>query len=202
MTIDTPLEFASKVSERMSIQGATLLDVVTVKDQQSMKFEIASIAFVGLRTLLRDTTGGMAVVVSEFKEMRRAVKRPPRTRKAVLISNQLGKANATDLTRAARWGTLFLEGGEDVYEGMIFGESYKDVDIDTNISHVYRPIAGQGKTEKGVGSWPVREMKLEQAITFIQDDEKVEVTPKRVVMRKAFLNPAERKAAARKAIRV
>lgn len=202
VTIETPLDFASKVSERMSMQGATLVDVQTLKDLQTQKYEVASIAFLGQRAWVRDTTGGTAVVVSEFKEMRRAAPRPPRTRKGVLISSKNGTANPTDLTKVTRMGTLFIAGGEDVYQGMIFGESYKDVDIDTNISHVYKPIVGQGKTDQGVGSFQVRDIKLEQAMTFIQDDEKVEVTPKRIVMRKAFLDPSERKQAVRKAARV
>lgn len=202
VTIDIHLDYAGSVGERMSTLGSTVVDVQTVKDQQTLKYEAASIALLGFRTWLRELTGGTAVVVAEFKEMRRAVPRPPRTRNGVLISNQLGQASPTDLTKVSRRCTLFIDGGAEVYPGMIFAESAKDIDEDTNISHPYRPIAGQGKTDKGVGTFTVKEMKLEQAMTFIQDDEKVEVTPKRISMRKAILDPSERKAAKKKEKRV
>merc|ERR1719424_1237192 len=97
----------------------------------------------GMRTWLRDITGGTAVLVSEFKEMRPAAPRPPRTRNGVLVSNQAGIANPTDLLAKSKTGSIFIDGGTEVYQGMIFGESYKDKDVDTNISHVYKPIVGQ-----------------------------------------------------------
>jgi len=202
VTIDTHLDFASHIIERMSTQGATVVDVQTVRDLQTMKFEVASIALLGFRTWLRELSGGTAMVVSEFKEMRPAAPPPPKTRNGVLISNRLGVANPTDLAKNSKLGTIFIEGGSPVYEGMIFGECHKELDIATNISHEYKPIAGQGETRKGVIPFQIREMKLEQAIAYIQEDEKVEVTPKRICLRKAILDPAERKAAVKKAAKI
>jgi len=80
----------------------------------------------------------------------------------------------------------------DVYPGMIFGESSDVLDIDTNISRKHDGYEA-AKTMK-----PIKEMFLEQALCYIQEDEQVEVTPKRIVMRKTILDLGERKLAAKK----
>merc|ERR550537_1492488 len=99
-----------------------------------MKFEASASAFLGLRSWLREATGGTAVVVSEFKEMRPAGAPPPRTRNGVLVCNTAGIATAVDLSKAQKLGTLFISEGLEVYPGMIFGETQDFNDIDTNIS--------------------------------------------------------------------
>mmetsp|Transcript_13921 Transcript_13921/g.39628 ORF Transcript_13921/g.39628 Transcript_13921/m.39628 type:complete len:679 (-) Transcript_13921:719-2755(-) len=198
VTIDVHLDFASHAVERLNSLGANVHDIQTVGQQQTLKCEIATMAFLGFRSWLRELTGGTAMVVAEFKEMRRAAPPPLKGRHGSLISSQLGTANPIDLSSKSKLGTIFIPGGAEVYPGMIFGESFKDLDVETNISKPYKPIAGQGKTDKGVIHFHVKDMKLEQAIGYIQSDEKVEVTPKRVTLRKALLDPAERKAAMKK----
>jgi len=190
--IEVGLEHSSAVMERMATQGAKVLDVATSGERQTLLFEVATASFLGLRTWLREITGGTAVVVSEFKELRPSGPPPPRTRNGVLVANTAGIATAVDLAKAGRLGTLFIAEGTEVYCGMIFGESAEMLDIDTNIS---RKHDGYQKA----GSIATQEKKLEQALTYILDDEKVEVTPKRVVMRKAILDLSERKVAAKAA---
>merc|ERR1719456_1628690 len=103
-------------------------------ERQTLKFECATASFLGMRAWLREATGGSAVVISEFKDMRPAGPPPPRTRNGVLIANTAGIATAVDLSKAQRLGTLFIPDGVEVYPGMIFGESGDTTDIDTNIS--------------------------------------------------------------------
>merc|ERR1719379_1948128 len=116
-------EHASAIIERMSSRGANVSDMQSNGDKQVMKFEMATAGFLGMRTWIREASGGTAVVHSEYLELRPAGPPPPRTRNGVLVSNSAGVATAVDLSKAARLGTLFIPEGVDVYPGMIFGES-------------------------------------------------------------------------------
>mmetsp|Transcript_67143 Transcript_67143/g.140254 ORF Transcript_67143/g.140254 Transcript_67143/m.140254 type:complete len:694 (+) Transcript_67143:108-2189(+) len=196
VTIEVENEHSSIVIERLSARGAKVSDVRTEGERQSMKFEVTTAAMMGIRGWLRDATGGTATVVSEFLEMRPQGPPPARERNGVLVSNTSGVATPVDLGKAARLGTIFIQDGLEVYPGMIFGESGDQNDIDTNIS---RPHDGY---QKAASRAPAQEKTLEQALTYILDDEKVEVTPKRIVMRKAILDPNERKTAAKMAAKM
>lgn len=195
VTVEAALNQGSVVMERMSTQGAKALDMNLVGDMQVMKFELPSIAFLGMRTWIREATGGTASVVSEFLEMRTAGPPPPRTRNGVLISNTLGYASPIDLNKASKMGIIFIEEGSDVYPGMIFGETKGLLDIETNIN---RPHDGY---KAAAGMVPPAIKILEQALCYIQEDEKVEVTPKRISMRKAILDSSERKLAEKKKLK-
>jgi len=192
--IDCGNEHSSIVIERMSARGAKVVDVQSAAgDRQTMRFEIATSSFMGMRSWLRDASGGTATIVSEFKDMKPVGPAPPRERNGVLISNCSGISTLVDLGKASRLGSLFVGEGTEVYPGMIFGECSDDKDIDTNIA---RKHDGYQKA----ASFPApQEKKLEQALTYVLDDEKVEVTPKRIVMRKVILDPNERKNAAKQA---
>jgi len=186
---------SSAVIEKMAIRGAKVLDMQSVNDRQILKFEISTAAFLGMRTWLREFTGGTAAVVSMLIDHRPQGPPAPRERNGVLISNTLGIATPVDLGKVAKLGTLFINEGVEVYPGMIFGETNDLTDIETNIS---RPHDGY---QKASGRSPAQEKKLEQALTYILEDEKVEVTPKRIVMRKAILDANERKNAAKQALK-
>jgi len=186
VTIEVQAEHSSAVIERMANMNGKLLDMTTSETSQSLRFEVSTSGFMGMRTFLREVTGGTAVIHSEFKEMRPQGPPAPRKRNGVLISNTLGTATAVDLSKAGRLGTLFIPEGVEVYPGMIFGEHNDSNDVDTNIARKHDGY-------RSAGSIAAVEKHLEQALTYILDDEKLEVTPKRVVMRKALLDASERK---------
>jgi len=194
VNIESNNEHSSVVIERMSVRGAKVIDVNGVAgDRQAMRFEISTAAFIGMRSWLREVSGGTATVVAEFKEMQPMGPAPAKERNGVLISNSSGVASSVDLSKASRLGTLFLGEGVDIYPGLIFGESKSNDDIDTNIARKHDGY-------RAAGGYPTpAEKKLEQALTYILEDEKVEVTPKRIVMRKVILDANERKNAARQA---
>jgi len=190
--IEVENDHASIVIERMSTRGANVEEMVTLGQRQVLKFEASASSMLGMRTWLREVTGGTAVVVSEFKDMRPAGPAPPRTRNGVLVANTAGIATSVDLSKAGRLGTLFISEGIEVYPGMIFGENTDGTDIDTNLSRKHDGY-------KAAGAIITHEKKLEQALTYILEDEQVEVTPKRIVMRKMILDANERKTAAKAA---
>mmetsp|Transcript_1343 Transcript_1343/g.1809 ORF Transcript_1343/g.1809 Transcript_1343/m.1809 type:complete len:181 (+) Transcript_1343:2-544(+) len=179
----------------MSIRGAKVIDMQTVGERQTIHLEAATASMLGLRSWLREVTGGTATVVSDFKELRPEGPKPPKDRNGVLIANTAGVSTSVDLGKVARMGKLFITEGVEVYQGMIFGENSGQGDIDTNIARKHDGY-------QTAANFSCAEKRLEEALSYILDDEKLEVTPKRIAMRKAVLDANERrilaKAAAKK----
>lgn len=192
-TIEVDTEHASVVIERMATRNAKMLDMNVTGERQTLRFEVATKALLGMRSWLREASGGTAIVVSEHLGMRPLGPALPRLRNGVLVVNTAGIAQPVDLAKASRLGTIFIQEGVDVYPGMIFGEATDTADIDTNISRKHDGYQKAGTMP------PPQEKHLEQALTYIEEDEKVEVTPKRIVMRKVILDANLRKAAAKQA---
>jgi GTP-binding protein len=115
-------------------------------------------------------------------------------RNGVLMSNVPGEAVAYALWNLEDRGPMFIPAGVKVYEGMIIGEHNRGNDLEVNPLKAKQltNIRAAGKDE-AIRLTPPRRMSLEQAIAYIQDDELVEVTPKSIRLRKAILDPNERK---------
>jgi GTP-binding protein len=112
----------------------------------------------------------------------------------VMVSNDVGDSTAYSLFGLQDRGTLFIGNGEKVYEGMIVGENSKDNDLVVNVVRAKQltNIRSAGADE-ALTLIPPRKMSLEQAMSYIEDDELVEVTPKNIRLRKRFLKENERK---------
>jgi GTP-binding protein len=118
----------------------------------------------------------------------------PGRRNGALVSNDTGQTVAYALWYLEERGTLFVDPGEDVYEGMVIGENSRSEDLDVNPLKEKKlsNVRSSGKDE-AIRLTPPRRMTLEQAIAYIDDDELVEVTPAAIRVRKQFLDPNERK---------
>ena len=119
-------------------------------------------------------------------------------RQGVLISMENGVSVAYALWNLEERGKLFIGAQEQVYTGMVIGEHSRDNDLEVN------PLKGKkltnvraSGTDEAVRLTPPVRMSLEEAIAYIDDDELVEVTPKNIRLRKRYLDPHERKRAAR-----
>jgi GTP-binding protein len=114
--------------------------------------------------------------------------------KGVLVSNSPGNAVAYALFFLEERGTLFVSPGDPVYEGMIMGEHNKGNELDVNPTKAKQltNMRASGKDEN-IKLSPPRVIALEQALSYIQDDELVEVTPDAIRLRKKYLDPNTRK---------
>ncbi|MEQ9558400.1 MAG: translational GTPase TypA, partial [Rhodospirillales bacterium] len=114
----------------------------------------------------------------------------------VLIANAGGQSVAFALANLEERGFMFIGSGEAVYEGMIIGENARPNDLEVNPmkSKQLTNMRASGKDD-AIRLTPPRRLTLEQAISYIDDDERVEVTPKSIRLRKAILDPNERKKA-------
>ncbi len=121
-------------------------------------------------------------------------------RRGVLISTGDGEAVEYALHNLEERGVLFVEPGERVYRGMIVGEHSRGTDLEVNPLKTKQltNIRAAGKDE-GIRLTPPRRLRLEEAISYIAEDELVEVTPNSIRLRKALLDPHARKRAQRRA---
>ena len=148
---------------------------------------------------LNDTrgTGVMSRLFHSYAPQKGAI---PGRRNGVLISNATGKSVPFALWNLEDRGVIFIGGGVEVYEGMIIGEHSRGNDLEVNPmkSKKLTNIRASGSDEAVRLTTP-RTLKLEEAISYIDDDELVEVTPQHIRLRKRLLNPHDRKKESRRA---
>lgn len=119
-------------------------------------------------------------------------------RNGVLISNGLGEAVAYALFNLQDRGIMFVNAQDKVYEGMIVGENSRDNDLDVNVlkGKQLTNVRASGADE-AIRLTPPKKMTLEDMMSYIAEDELVEVTPQSLRLRKLFLSPNDRKKSSR-----
>ncbi|VWX46865.1 translational GTPase TypA [Novosphingobium sp. 9U] len=200
VVIDVDDEYSGTVVEKMNIRKGEMTDMrPSGGGKTRITFSAPSRGLIGYHgEFLSDTRG--TGIMNRLFEKYDAHKGPiPGRKNGVLISNGAGEANAYALGPLEERGVLFVGVGEPLYEGMIIGENAKPDDLEVNPmkSKQLTNFRSTGKDD-AIRLTPPRVMTLEQAIAYIDDDEMVEVTPKSIRLRKAILDPNERKKASRK----
>jgi GTP-binding protein len=110
-----------------------------------------------------------------------------------LVADRPGIATAYAIWNLQERGEIFIDPGEQVYEGMIIGENARPADLDVNVTKEKKQTNMRASTaDEAVRLVPPRRLGLEQAIEFINDDELVEVTPKSIRVRKRILQQNQR----------
>jgi GTP-binding protein len=197
--IDVDSEFSGIVIEKMSLRKAELADMrPSGGDKTRLVFHAPSRGLIGYHGEFLTDTRGSGVMNRLFHGWAPWKGEIPGRRNGALISNEKGQSTAYALWNLEERGKMFIADGEDVYEGMIIGENSRGEDLDVN------PLKGKKLTnvrasgkDETIRLTPPRRLTLEQAIAWIEDDELVEVTPAAIRLRKAYLDPNERKRHAR-----
>ncbi len=160
-----------------------------------MEFHIASRALLGFRNELLRMTRGTGVMSQIFHEYQPFKGEIPHRSAGVLISHGPGQAVAYGLWGLQDRGEIFLHPGVDIYEGMLVGVNNKGNDLVVNAIREKKltNIRAAGSDE-AIHLISPRDMTLEFALEFIEDDELVEVTPKNIRLRKRYLTDNERRA--------
>lgn len=200
VVIDVDDEYAGTVVEKMAIRKAEMTDMrPSGGGKTRITFSAPSRGMIGYHgEFLSDTRG--TGIMNRLFEKYGPHKGPIEGRKnGVLISNGSGEANAYALGPLEERGILMVGVGEKLYEGMIIGENAKPEDLEVNPmkSKQLTNFRASGKDD-AVRLTPPWKLTLEQAIAYIDEDEMVEVTPLNIRLRKAILDPHERKKARRK----
>ena len=163
-------------------------------------FIAPSRGLIGFLGVLRNDTRGTGVMSRVFHGYGPYRGPLEDRRRGVLISTGDGEAVEYALHNLEERGVLFVEPGERVYRGMIVGEHNRGNDLEVNPLKTKQltNIRAAGKDD-GIRLTPPRRLRLEEAISYIADDELVEVTPNSIRLRKALLDPHARKRAQRSA---
>ncbi|MCC7192920.1 MAG: translational GTPase TypA [Phycisphaeraceae bacterium] len=197
LVIDCPADCQNSV---MALVGERRAELVKMDAKSGaagfvhMEFTIPARGLIGLRSRMLTATQGRAVmhhVFEDYENMRGSV---PQRQAGVMVATETGRVTAYALDGLYDRGFFFVKPGEQVYEGQIVGEHCKDNDITVNVVKM-KPMSNMRTTSKDEAAKirPAREISLESALEYIQEDEIVEITPKAVRMRKRKLKEADRK---------
>ncbi len=195
-------EHQGTVMELLSARRGTLTDMTQQEAGKiRMVFRAPARGLIGLYGELVQATRGSAIMHRVFLEYAPHAGPIASRPRGALISNAAGRAVAYALWNLEDRGRLFIAPGEEVYPGMIIGEHNRPQDLEVNPLKTKKltNIRAAMKDDNVLLTPPLR-MGLEDALTYIADDELVEVTPAAIRLRKRFLDPHERKRAARQTI--
>ncbi|PYZ98259.1 translational GTPase TypA [Alteribacter lacisalsi] len=193
--VDVPEDYTGAVMESLGERKGEMIDMVNKGDGQvRMDFVVPSRGLIGYTTEFMAQTKGYGILNHTFDGYRPVADgQVGGRRQGVLVSMETGKATSYGMLAIEDRGTLFLEPGTEIYEGMIVGEHSRDNDLSVNITKVKQQNNIRSATkESTVTMKRPKLLTLEEALEFLNDDEYCEVTPESIRLRKKVLNKAMR----------
>ena len=194
LVIEAPQVAVGAVMELVGNRRAECLKMESNGITSHIEFTIPARGLIGLRNRLMTATSGEAIAHHNFHEY--APNRGPIPGRAsgVLISNETGRVTGHALEALQDRGILFVAPGDEVYEGQVVGEHCRDNDLTVNVCREKKLTNMRASgSDKTVVIKPPRQVNLELALEYIDDDELVEVTPSAIRIRKIYLKENERK---------
>ena len=195
LQIECPEECVGSIIEQLGTRGATMINMSNINGQTRLLYDIPSRGLIGFSTDFMTTTKGYGIINHSFKEYRPYESVDIGERKlGVLVSMENGKSTAYALGQLEDRGIMFVDPGEEIYEGMIVGEHSRENDLAVNVvkGKNLTNTRSAGKDHTVVLKRP-RIITLEYALDYINSDELVEVTPNHIRLRKKILNTELRK---------
>lgn len=197
LLIDVPNEFVGDIMTSLGERSAELSNMDTRETVTILNYVIPSRGLLGFMTNFMTLTKGYGIISHTYKEYRPM---PAGTTNlgerviGVLVATESGAATPYAIEHVEERGTMFIEPGVAVYEGMIVGENRYDFDLAVNVvaKKNLTNVRSATKDNTVVLKTP-RRLSLEACLDYINTDELVEITPTTYRMRKKILNTAERK---------
>ena len=199
LTVDVPTPDMGGVMELVCARRGQLKHMASNDLGQShLEFLIPARGLIGLRTRVLNVTKGEAIMNHRFECYLPMEGEVPHRGNGVLVSQEVGRVVGFALWKLQERSELFVAPGDDVYEGMIVGENSRENDMVVNpIKEKKLTNMRASGSDENMMLKPPREMSLEQALEYIEDDEFVEVTPKIIRLRKMILTEIGRKRSTR-----
>jgi GTP-binding protein len=198
LVIEVPPASVGAVMELVGNRRAECLKLDARGETTHVEFTIPARGLIGLRTRLLNATSGQAIMHHNFYDYQPVRGSIPGRVNGVMISTETGRSTAYALENLQERGTLFVGAGESVYEGQVVGEHCRDNDLPVNACREKKLTNVRASTaEKTILLKPPRQMPLELALEYIEEDELVEITPAAIRLRKMFLKEQERRKLAR-----
>ncbi|WP_419766358.1 MAG: translational GTPase TypA [Arcobacter sp.] len=200
LVIDTPDEYTGAIIEKLGKRKANMTNMVPMGSGSTrLEFEIPARGLIGIRTEFLTETKGEGVMNHSFLDFRAHSGVVESRKYGALTSMENGEALGYSIFNLQDRGIMFIKPQDKVYNGMVIGEHAKGNDLDVN------PTKGKQQSnvrssgaDEAIKLVPPRQMSLENALEWIEEDELVEVTPKSVRVRKRELDPTVRKRTAKK----
>jgi GTP-binding protein len=199
LMIDCPEGYLGVVMEKLGPRRATLLDmrnpgVGTVR----MRFKIPARGLLGYRSEFLTDTRGTGIMHHRFLDYSAWAGPLAGRSRGVMVADREGVAVAFALFNLQERGTMFVKPGDPVYEGMVVGEHVRPGDMDVNATKE-KKLTNMRTTaaDEMIILEPPRQVTLELALEYIEDDELIEVTPSSLRLRKGMLGATERRKQAR-----
>lgn len=200
LVIDTPQDFSGAIIEKLGKRKAEMKAMNPMGEGYTrLEFEIPARGLIGYRSEFLTDTKGEGVMNHSFLEFRPFSGNVESRSNGALISMENGEATAFSLFNIQERGVLFINPQTKVYIGMIIGEHSRDNDLDVNpIKSKHLTNMRASGSDDAIKLVPPRELTLERALEWIEDDEILEITPLNIRIRKKYLDPTQRKRMAKK----
>ncbi len=193
ITIDIPEAMTGVIMEKISKRRGQLKDLKTHNAQSRLIFEIPTRGLLGYRNDFIVDTRGEGILCTHFVGFKPFAGEIEKNRLGAMVSMMSGKSLAYSLWNLQDRGVLYIKPNTEVYEGMVIGNVAKGNDMAVN------PIKGKQLTnvrasgsDEAIILTPPLELSLENALSVMNEDEYLEITPKSVRLRKQYLTENER----------
>ena len=199
--IDTPEEYMGGVIESMGQRKGEMQDMINSGNGQvRLVFLTPARGLIGYSTEFMSLTRGYGIMNHTFDSYLPVISGLVSGRRnGALVSIDQGKATTYSIMSIEERGTVYIEPGTEVYEGMIVGQNSRENDLGVNITKAKQMtnVRSANKDQTSVIKKP-KILTLEESLQFLNDDEYCEVTPESVRLRKQILNKSEREKAAKR----
>ncbi|HAH31393.1 MAG TPA: translational GTPase TypA [Elusimicrobia bacterium] len=195
LVLDSPSQFQGPIMESLGMRGAQMKDMV-VCDDGRVRFEyvISSRALIGFKSEFMTMSRGAGLMHHSFHGFQPEGNFQPPKRNGVFIAKETGKTAGYALNSLQDHGAMFVIPAQDVYMGQIVGENSRGNDLVVNPCKEKKQTNMRSSTsDLSIVLTPPREMTLEQAIEYVEEDEFVEITPHNLRLRKKVLDHSLRK---------
>ena len=193
VTVLVPDEFSGAVIDKLGKRKGIMTDMKTDHGQTRMVFSVPTRGLLGYRNEFIVDTKGEGILTTTFEDFKPYVGNIMKTEYGSMISMATGKALGFSLANLQERGTLYIDAGTEVYEGMVVGNTVKGADMEVN------PTKGKQLTnmrasgsDEAIKLTPPLDLTLEMAMGLMREDEYLEVTPDAIRLRKEFLKESER----------
>lgn len=192
--VNVPEIYSGSVISKLNLRKGMMVSMMPDGNYVKIEYMVPTRGLLGYRTELINDSRGEGTIVRTFDHYDKYKGEIPQRANGVLISSDQGEAIAYSLGNLESRGTLFINPGEKVYEGMIIGMNARGEDMTVNPCKAKKQSNTRSSgSDDAVKLSPPRIMTLEVALEFINDDELVEITPDAIRVRKRYLTEIERR---------
>ena len=194
VVIDCPDLFIGVVTEALGRRKGRMTKMVNHgAGRVRLEFEVPTRGLIGFRSEYLTDTKGTGLLNTLFLRWGEWSGEITNRLTGALVADRPGNATSYALYNLQERGELFVKPGTEVYQGMVIGENARDVDLNVNVVKEKKLTNMRASTsDDAIRLVPFRELSLEQALEFINDDELVEVTPQAIRLRKRTLAANQR----------